>query len=245
MMQLFLYDGSFEGLMCAVAAAYKVKGDVAVHKKDDPAPLLLAEVQEVHTDSIQAGKVIEAIVQKLGMETFKRVSYAYFSEEPDIGTGLLHFLRYAFKTGPSAVDHLAHPIVKPVFEAARRVTREVHLMTGLVRFSETRSGIFYGAYEPTYDITALLAPHFANRLGDQTWVLHDVRRHLAAFYDKSTWWLAALEPTAQSYSDAEDFYRSLWQTYFTHIAIESRISARRQQQHMPKKYWKYLIEIKG
>jgi len=245
MMQLFLYDGSFEGLMCAIASAYKIQGDVEIQKNDDPAPLLLANVQEVLTDSVQAGKVIEAIVQKLGMETFKRVSYAYFSEVPEIGTDLLHFLRYAFKIGPSAVEHLAHPAVKPIFKTSWRVTREVHLMTGLLRFSETKSGIYYGCYEPTYDITTLLAPHFASRLGDQTWVLHDLRRHLAAFYDQKTWWLAELEPTAQSYSDAEEFYRTLWQSYFKHIAIESRKSAERQRQHMPKKYWKYLIEIKG
>ena len=78
MMQLFLYDGSFEGLMCAIASAYRLRGDVIIQKNDDPAPLLLAHVQDVHTDSVQASKVIEAIVQKLGMETFKRVSYAYF-----------------------------------------------------------------------------------------------------------------------------------------------------------------------
>lgn len=245
MIQLFLYDGSFEGLMCAIASAYKIQGDVAIQKNEDPAPLLLARVQDVQTDSVQASKVIEAIVQKLGMETFKRVSYAYFSELPEIDTDLLHFLRYAFKIGPSAVEHLAHPAVKPVFEASRKVTREVHLMTGLLRFSETKSGIYYGCYEPTYDITTLLAPHFANRLSDQTWVLHDVRRRLAAFYDQKTWWLAALEPTIQSYSDEEEFYRTLWQSYFKHIAIESRRSNERQRQHMPKKYWKYLIEIKG
>jgi probable DNA metabolism protein len=245
MMRILIYDGSFEGLMCAIAAGFRIREAIEIRKADDPGPLLLAAVETIETDSVQAGKVIGALVQKLGMETFKRVSYAYFSESPGIGTELLYFLRYAFKTGPSAVDHLAHPAVKPIFEASRRVSREVHLMVGLVRFSETKSGIFYCEYEPTYDITTLLAPHFAERLSDQTWVIHDLRRHLAAFYDQKTWWLADLEPVIQTYSSAEDFYRSIWQTYFQHIAIESRLSPARQRQHMPKKYWKYLVEIQS
>ena len=244
MTRLYLYDGCFEGLMCAIAAAYRESGDVEIRKIDDPAPLLLGETLEIVTDSNQAAKVIDAIVLKLGMETFKRVSYAYFSEVPEVGSQLLYFLRYAFKIGPAAVEHLAHPAVKPIFEASRKVSRETHLMAGLLRFSQTASGIFYGAYEPTYDITALLAPHFAERLGDQTWVLHDLRRHLAAFYNQENWWLAELEPAPQAYSEAEDFYRALWQTYFQHITIESRRSPERQRQHMPKKYWKYLVEVK-
>jgi probable DNA metabolism protein len=244
MMFVLLYDGSFEGLMCAIASAYKRKEPLEIRKVDDPAPLLIATVEDIVTDSGQARKVIEAIVQKLGMETFKRVSYACFSEEPEVGTALLEFLRYAFRTGPSAIEHLSHPKVRPIFEASRKVTRELHLMTGLVRFSQTASGIYYSRYEPTYDLTAILAPHFIQRLSDQTWVLHDVRRRLAAFYDQKTWWLGELEPGEPAYSDEEISYQDLWHAYFKHISIESRLSETRQRQHMPKKYWKYLVEIK-
>lgn len=243
-MTIFLYDGSFEGLMCAIACAYRHPEPVSIKKTDAPAPLLLGTVIEVQTEKGQARRVIDAILKKLGMDTFKSVSYAFFSESPEIETALLFFLKYAFNTGPKAVENLSHPCVRPIFEASRKVSREVHLLIGLIRFSQTSYGIYYSRYEPTYDITALLAPHFAERLGDQIWVLHDVSRQIAAFYDQKDWWLSELEPGLQTYSASEYFYQDLWQRYFKHISIESRVSDSRQRQHMPKKYWKYLVEIK-
>jgi probable DNA metabolism protein len=44
------------------------------------------------------------------------------------------------------------------------------------------------------------------------------------------------------FEQEEEFYQTLWKQYFKSIAIEGRINPRLQMQHMPKKYWKYLIE---
>jgi len=34
----------------------------------------------------------------------------------------------------------------------------------------------------------------------------------------------------------------LWKKYFKSMAIEERKNLKLQQQNMPKKYWKYLVE---
>ena len=44
------------------------------------------------------------------------------------------------------------------------------------------------------------------------------------------------------YDEQEDLYQSLWQTYFDHVNIKARKNMKLHIQHMPKRYWKYLVE---
>ena len=44
------------------------------------------------------------------------------------------------------------------------------------------------------------------------------------------------------YDEQEDLYQSLWQTYFDSVNIKARKNMKLHIQHMPKRYWKYLIE---
>jgi len=51
------------------------------------------------------------------------------------------------------------------------------------------------------------------------------------------------KPALQTiYDEKEDLYQSLWQTYFNSVNIKARKNMKLHIQHMPKRYWKYLIE---
>ncbi len=50
--------------------------------------------------------------------------------------------------------------VKPVHDIVWKVKQEKYCIKGLLRFKLLENGICYAAFEPDYDITELIAPHF-------------------------------------------------------------------------------------
>lgn len=240
----FLYDGTFEGLLTAVYEGYyglrrPDRIELPDHRQGD----LLEEVLWVETDIEKSSKVSDAIARKLSREILEHVLYAWLSEDAGAGTVIYAFLRHAFRAGPSAIGHESHPVVNPLLRLSRSVTRESHRLLGLARFMQLDSGIYYSRIEPDFNVLMLLASHFAERLGDQVWVLHDSRRGIAAFYNKESWHIAEVAPPEDLLLHADEIrMQSFWQEYFRRIAIQARKNPKLQRQHMPKKYWGYLVE---
>ena len=47
----------------------------------------------------------------------------------------------------------------------------------------------------------------------------------------------------ESHLKEELFYQELWKVFHKSIAIKERSNKNLQMQHMPKKYWKNIIEM--
>jgi len=139
---------------------------------------------------------------------------------------------------------LQEDIIRTIQELSQRVSREAQRMTGLIRFIRSSTGIFYAKYEPDNNITLLLAPHFADRLADQPWIIHDIRRGIAALYNGQEWILTDTVPAAlAAWTDCDDIFEDIWRTYHQHIAIAERTNSHLQKNLMPMRYWKHLTEF--
>lgn len=243
-MTVFLFDATFEGLLTAVYEGYYgPRRPDRIETPDHRQEGLLDEVVWIETDAGKAGRVHQAIVTRLSEEIRQHVLCAWLSEDASAGTVIYAFLRHAFKAGPAAIGHESHPAVHPLLCLSRAVTRESHRLLGLTRFMKLESGIYYSRLEPDHNVLMLLASHFEERLGDQLWVIHDVRRSIAAFYDKAAWHIAEVPPAAGLKLHAEELrMQGFWQEYFRRIAIEARRKPALQRQMMPKKYWANLVE---
>ncbi|MDD2366744.1 MAG: DUF4130 domain-containing protein [Desulfuromonadaceae bacterium] len=95
------------------------------------------------------------------------------------------------------------------------------------------------------DILPFIAPHFAGRVGDRPWMIHDLQRRQAALYDLASWRLVrdielAAEPDLTA---SEHDYAALWQRYFQLHAIPERHNPKLLQQHVPLRYRKHLTEF--
>ena len=243
-MTIYLYDNTFEGLLTAIYEGwYNPRKPDRIELPDHRQEGLLDETLWIETDTVKAGKVSEAILNRLSQEALEHVLYAWLSEDPGAGTVIYVFLRHAFKAGALCIGNEAHPAVNPLLRLSRSVTRESHRLLGLVRFMELENGIYYSRFEPYYNVLTILASHFVERLGDQAWVLHDSRRNIAAFYNKESWHMAEVPPPKdlQLHEDEKEM-QACWQEYFRRIAIKERLNPKLQQQFMPKKYWRYLVE---
>jgi probable DNA metabolism protein len=246
---VYLFDGSFEGVLSAVYEMFYAKANPekdqlcirALYQYD-----LFDQVVECHTVSEYAGKVTASIIETFGEEAFRRIGYAYLSEDEQFGTKLFRALKKAYKFGGNGLENYSDEAIMTLYKCYNAVARESHRMIGFIRFAELEKGIYYSQFEPTYDLLALVVPHFVDRLSDQLWVLHDTKRRKAAFYNKTDVHFSDLDPVESLYySSREEQYQKMWQAYFDHIAIDERKDKRRHMQMMPKKYWQFLTEKKA
>lgn len=240
---IWITDGTFEGCLTGVYEAFYARDGGEIWSEKHWVQDLLEPVVRIETDGIKASKVASAIDQQLGTACFKEVLYCFFSESPQAETIILHFLQHAFKKGAVVLNHESHPAVAPLLMYSRKTSREAHKFLGLLRFMELESGLFYAPFEPTQYLLPLMASHFSKRISDRPWVIHDLSRQAAAFFDTHIWHIATLDSIHNlKFHSREASYQAYWQVYFKSIAIASRSNPRLQSQFMPKKYWKYLVE---
>lgn len=243
-MLTYVYDGSFEGILTAVFEAYyRHEEPDLIESEQCLQQDFLTRYVFIKTDSKKADRVYNSIWQKISGEALKNVYHVYLSEEPDAGTIIYKYLRLGWKMGSRVDLHLADDTVRRVDDINRRVGYEVHRLLGFVRFRQVEGGIFYSAISPDNNIVELLAPHFAERLADQNWIIHDVKREIAAMYNMKTWIVS--EFSAEDIpkdTAAENEYAQLWKQFFNTLAIQERENPKLQKRLMPKRYWKHITE---
>lgn len=243
-MLYYIYDGSFSGLLTAI---YEIYYRRQVPDQIVPAPTdgqLFIQPEDIVTDADKAARVYDAIHTKISAQALRNVYYAYLSEHRQAGIWILEYLRWGWKLGAKVDRYLTDERVHRIHRLARQVKGERHRMLGLVRFQRLNFNIYYAAMEPDYNLVELMAPHFARRLSDQNWIIHDLRRNLAAVYNQKEWFSTGftLEHKLELEQE-EQHYQRLWKQYYDSIAISSRANPRLQKQCMPQRYWKHLVEM--
>jgi len=240
----YLYDGSFEGLLTSIYEAYyRHEHPDHIYSSDYIQVNLLDTNIQITTDAEKATKVYDSIGQKISHQALKNIYYAYLSELNDIEIKILNYVRFGFKKGKEVDLYLSDDRVLAIHTAAKKVTRESHLMVGLLRFKQLENNIYYAQYKPDHNITPLISGHFVDRFSDQNWIIHDVKRKYAAVYDKNSCIFTDIsDEMTPLFFNISDDYEKLWKNYFTNICIKERINPKLQKQYMPVRYWKFLTE---
>jgi probable DNA metabolism protein len=240
----YLHEDSFEGLLSALATALADESSPCEFVTEDPG--LLFGVVSVPTDAESANGLLARLRSVAGGETVHQVCQAYLADRPGVGEALLAYLKAKFEAGTCIGGWTTNPVVKDIAERARLVGHETHRFMGLLRFMELQDGTYYAPFAPDHRILLPLARYFAQRLGDQQWVIHDRRRGVAVLWDGRTLQPAEFDlpgDPREWVSEDEMRYRSCWQTYTRHIAIGERLNPKLQAQFMPRRYWQYLPEM--
>jgi probable DNA metabolism protein len=240
----YLHEDSFEGLLSAVVVALTEGNDLCEFVTEDPG--LLFGTVRVATDPEQANGLLERLRAVGGGDTVHQVCQAQLADRPGFGGTLLAYVRAVFEQGRCILGWTTNPVVRDMSERSRLVGHETHRFKGLLRFMELQDGTYYAPFAPDHRIILPVAQYFAQRLGDQRWVIHDRKRGVAVLWDGRT-----LQPTEFDregdprdwLSEAESVFQDCWRTYTRHIAIEERRNPRLQAQFMPRRYWQFLPEM--
>jgi probable DNA metabolism protein len=185
------------------------------------------------------------------------VAAAFLSERDGIEYAIAVWLADRFESRVPIPESERDQARYTVEDAARAYGRELHGLKGLLRFRELRDGVLYAPVAPVANVVQGLAAHFRQRLPRDAWVIHDTGRDLALHWDGERLAQADLdpalcravrthgEPPSEYLAAHETRVQTEWRSFFNRIAIPERRNPRLQQQLMPARYWRYLVETPG
>ncbi len=241
---IYTYDASLEGFFSCVFVAYSKKETPSLITAQSFQPALGEEVRPIQTDQEQASRVSYAIERHLGIDGIHDLKYAFANCDPYRETVILRFLRLVFKHGNKTRTMFSEPAVIEFNQLVYATSHEVHRMKGFLRFSKSTSGIYYAKFEPDHDVMEFILPHFAARLNDSTFVIHDLKRHKMGLYDGEKQLVVKTDKQViLTLSEDELAVRKLWQEYFINVNIPERKRERQQMQFLPKRYRKHMTEF--
>lgn len=239
-MMYFLVDGSEDCFYTAVFDAYKNKECLITSERDVQLGLGF-EVIDVVTDGNKAERV-RAKINALDKGAAEDITLLLRSDNALKENVAFEYVRLIIKSGGTVRAMQANPTVIEMHEIRTRVTGETHRLKGLLRFMESAEGVMYAPYSPDNDITDILAVHFAARLGGLPFVIHDVKRKIAALYDGNEIVMTSAGDAEIYLSEYENYFRNLWKQYYNSVNIESRPHEKQMRGSMPVRYWKFLPE---
>lgn len=241
----YVHDGSLEGLLTAVFLAFERKeypSDVSASCRF--MPRLGQRIVEVETNMERAWRVRAGIIRVCGMETYQCVVAASLSDEPDAGSSILSFVRYAMKRGPRARFDKAAPDVERFAEIVRSVRNERHYWVQFMRFSKTRDGVYVAVCNPKASVVPLLMGWFSARFNTQPFIVFDEVHHVAGVSHNGEWQLVRSPDFVVPSAAVDDaFYEQAWKTFYDSVAIDARYNPELRRSFMPKRLWKNIVEL--
>lgn len=253
-MEIYVFDGSLEGLLTAVFESYDRKaGLVKLVSQDHYLPDVFQESFQVISDETKANRVWKGLRKKLDADWMKRFFNSFLSELPETFQDLFDFAHYIFDNPAGAETNFGNSCVLAVAQMERKVHREKHRMEAFIRFQQTADGIFYAHIEPDFNVLPLISDHFRKRYADQKWIIYDLKRKYGLFFDLEKVEEVTFDFTSEMSSNLntlsanvldsnEELYSLLWKDYFRSTNIPARKNMKLHIQHVPKRYWKYLSE---
>jgi len=239
----YMYDGSFEGLLCCVYESYYQRERPSLIFPESETQETLFPVKEIVTDIESARKVEHSISHSISTEALRLVRLCYYSNAETRELAILNFLRLGYKTGAPVTDMLANDAVSTITKIARNVSRESGFYMEFLRFSDF-NGALVAIIEPKNFVLPMIADHYCDRFPSEQFLIYDESHKHAIVYHNGACAIMPLEHLELPEACAtEEKYRALWKRFYDTIAIEGRINPKLRMGNMPKRYWKHLTEF--
>jgi len=241
---IFTYDGSFPGFLCCVfESVYTHQIPLEIMVEDQP-PISLMEVRRISTDQDRAERVRVSISKKISPRTLELVTTVFFTCLEEKERKLLCFLLRAYREGGGLVWRMGDPEVSALLAAEKHLLGEAHLLKGFLRFTDA-GNMLVSTITPKNFVLPFLARHFTLRYDKEQFLIFDQTHKAALLYQHGQAEFLQVdnipEPTI---SPQEESYQALWKRFYNTIAIEGRENHRCRMTHMPKRYWKNMLEVR-
>jgi probable DNA metabolism protein len=239
-MTYYLVDGSESCFFTAVFDAYN-NTDCIITMADNVQLGFDSDVVDVSADEEKAERVRKKL-QQIDVAALREIRLMLRSADALKEQVGFEYIKLIMKNKAPVRDRLAIPTVMEMSEICGRVTKEIDRIKGFLRFMENSQGVLYAPYSPDNDITDLIAPHFAERLKNQRFVIHDIKRKVAAMYDGQNLVMFEADNAEIYLSKYEKTFENLWKQYYKSVNIADRPHEKQMKGYMPVRYWKFLPE---
>ncbi len=252
--RIYMCDGTLDGILTAVYEATRSKyghQNITIMEWEQIETFeLFCDYIEVTTDIEKAKQVAKAIPERMSDYGYYLLCYCCLSKEKGRSDVAYRFILYGMAQGEKVTEQMAHPYVQPVYKMCRNVNNEVLHYKGFLRFVELQNGIMAAKIRPENNILTLLAPHFADRFQTENWIILDEGRNLAIIHKAHSEWIMAdgryLEKSAFfDYSDEEEEWQRIWQSFVDTIGIKDRENRNLQRQMLPYRYREFMNDFRG
>lgn len=238
-------DGSFEGLLCAVFYCFKTKTiPIDIIETNKLQLNMIFEYKIIETDCEKAFRVAKSIKNNIKGYVYQNAYKAFLNIDEKRFIKILKYICLAFNVGKNVDNYKTEPYVLDVLKMSRRAKGEAHLFLGFIRFIKTKENIYYCKIEPECDVLILIAQHFEDRLKNEKWIIHDIKRKKAAVYNCNFFIITDINFDINiEKSNDEKIYTNLWKEFYKTISVENRENQKLKRNMMPKKYRKYMTEF--
>lgn len=253
MIRVFQCEDTLTGIMTGVYDAWDSRlghDHVKLQIAQDQDMELFCEYVLVMPDLLKAEKVLRTVRKRLGEEAYEMIAYAASYPDGRKADAIYRMivLGLHLPAGRQIGGMLTHPDVRLVFELKRKAWHITHRYLGFVRFRELENKVLFSEIAAEADVLALIAPHFADRLPMENWVIYDRNRQKAAMHLAGKGFLILEEVSSQEFAETlssqdEDDVAALWKTFHQVIGIEERNNDRLQMSFLPKKYRQFMNEF--
>lgn len=250
-MVIYTCESDFEAMMTCIYDAWASRlGYRNLRLLTEPVGNLelFCEYRHVEKNPQKAASVIRSIRQKISPEAYRMVYRCAMHFAPERLDHIYRFLLYGFSYGRRSLSMLQEPAVMTVFELNRKVANESHFFHEFLRFADIGGQLLVSHIEPKCDVLTLIAPHYADRLPSENWIIIDDSRKTAIVHpsDEPYYLTLLTEEELGKIREAEkkeDPYVTLWKGFFTSIAVDARKNPCCQRTHLPLWYRKNMTEF--
>ena len=240
---IYIYDETFIDLLNLINYLIKNKIKPDNIKSSNYYPSLLENIINLNLDN---NIDINHIITNIGNDNFNIIFHTFLSEENNKELIIYYYYLNSIKYKENIKFMRNLKCVSEALRISKYVRHEAHKYKGFTRFKELANNILYAEIEPTNNILFLISKHFKLRLINEYWIIKDVKRNMFCIYDKNNYNFLNgdnFKLLDKNLNEKELYYESLWKEFYKTIGIETRKNDRCRMNFMPKKYWKYIIEM--
>lgn len=244
MNNVYLYNGDFLYLLSLIKylCQFKIKPDNI--KDNSFSPSLFDNT--INLNIIVNDNIVDSFIDSIGANNFKIIFYTFLSNNINKELIIYYFYLNALKYKDNIIYMRNLKCVSESLKIAKYVKHEAHKYKGFVRFKELENNVLYAEIEPTNDVLYIISKHFELRLKNEYWIIKDMKRNKLSVYDKNNFFIISgdnFKLFNNNLSEEELDTEKLWKEFYKTIGIETRKNDRCRMNFMPKKYWKYIIEM--
>jgi probable DNA metabolism protein len=133
--------------------------------------------------------------------------------------------------------------VNRVYRMCVAVNNEAEHWRQFARFSDS-NGVLVAVIHPKHFVLPLIKGFFCARIKNEHFMIFDSEHGAALIHTPQKNAIIPVESLDFPDPSEDNFYSDLWKSYYRHIAIASRYNPTCRRNHMPKRFWQYLPEVR-
>ena len=245
MNEVYLYDGTYFSCLALITALLEERRKPSNIQNINTYNLSLLE-EPIYREIKNPEEKIKKIKSYLSKSIQKSLYYLFLSDRKEKEIILYHFIKAALIYKDNVWSHRNIYSVNETIKIVKKVGGEAHKLKGFLRFKEFNNHVFYATISPKNNVLPILANHFQKRLKEEFWIIEDDIHKTYAIYDKKSVYYSSQEELKIALGEIKEEeieMEKLWKLFHKTIAIHERENKKCQQNFMPKRYWKNMIEM--